>query len=434
MKNSDVHPGFAANQLDMSVSDKDGDEPEHPDHEPIIAFSRREIRHTGRRFERFLSLDDFQKAARRRLPKMLFSFIDGAAETQSGKTDARTSFSGYSLVPNYLIDVSQRSQSVTLNGHSFAAPFGIAPMGGAAIITNDGDRALARAARDSGVPMILSASSLTKLEDIYEEYPQAWFQGYLPGDNQRIDAMLKRISLVGFKTLVITVDVPVPGNRENNIRNGFSMPMRITPRVIWDSAMHPRWLFGTIGRTFLTKGMLYFENMDSTRGPGMWSQNLVRNMDSRDRLSWKNIEFIRKHWKGHLIIKGLLSPNDVAKANQIGMDGVIISNHGGRQLDCTAAPLTVLPELREVAGEMTLIIDGGIRRGTDIIKALALGADFVFVGRPFLYAAAVGGTDGVSHAIELLREEIHRNMGLMGLRALSEITPDMVCKKAFIDE
>lgn len=431
MKNSNPRPPPTAGQPQMGAPHPGTDGPEQqPGSEPIVAVSRRTAQRTDRRLARYLSLDDFQKAARRRLPRMLFGFVDGAVETQSGKTDARDAFRDYSLIPNHLIDVSRRTPEVMLMGQSCAAPFGIAPLGGAAIIAHDGDRVLARAARDCGVPMILSASSLTRLEDIHKEYPQAWFQGYLPGDDRRIDAMLGRISSVGFETLVITADTPVPGNRENNLRSGFSMPMRISPRVMWDSVTHPRWLLGTIGRTFLTRGMLYFENMEATRGPAMLSQNLVRNMDSRDRLSWTHVEFIRKRWKGRLIVKGLLSVHDVAKARDMGLDGVIISNHGGRQLDCAIAPLAVLPELRAAAGDMTLILDGGIRRGTDIIKALALGADFVLVGRPFLYAAVVGGSDGVRRAIDLLRDEVQRNMALMGICSLSEITPQMVRLKA----
>jgi L-lactate dehydrogenase (cytochrome) len=317
-----------------------------------------------------------------------------------------------------------------LLGKRYASPFGVSPMGGAAIIAYDGDRVLAQAARAADVPMILSASSLTRLEAIYREYPDAWFQAYLPGDDARIRAMLERVAAAGFETLVITADTPVPGNRENNVRNGFSMPLRITPRVAVDSILHPRWLVGTIARTFLKGGQPHFENMEATQGPPMLSQALIRNMDDRDRLSWKHVRLVRELWKGKLIIKGLLSRRDIVKARETGVDGVIVSNHGGRQLDYAVSPLRVLPEIREEAKGLTIMIDGGIRRGTDVIKALALGADFVFVGRPFLYAAVIGGTNGVLHAMRLLREEIDRNMALLGLRELGEVGPDFVRRLA----
>ncbi|MBV8682237.1 MAG: alpha-hydroxy-acid oxidizing protein [Caulobacteraceae bacterium] len=391
----------------------------------IVAVSKRAT--TGDpRYARYLALSDFERAARRYLPKMIFGYVSGAAETGAGKLDSEAAYRELALVPNYLVDVSHRDQSRGLFGKRYASPFGVSPLGGAAIIAYDGDRALARAASAAKVPMILSASSLTRLEDVRGEYPDAWFQAYLPGDPQRIQAMLRRVAAAGFETLVITADTPVPGNRENNLRSGFSMPLRVTPRVAFDAALHPRWLVGTVARTFLKGGVPHFENMDAARGPPMVSQGLVRNMDDRDRLSWEHLAIIRDTWKGKLVIKGLLSSHDVAKARQAGADGVIISNHGGRQLDCTVAPLRVLPEIRAEAKDLTVMIDGGVRRGTDVIKALSLGADFVFIGRPFLYAAAVEGSNGVLHAMTLLRDEIDRDMALLGLRQLETIQPGTV--------
>jgi L-lactate dehydrogenase (cytochrome) len=392
----------------------------------IIAVSERADNGISRRFGRYLSLHDFEDAARHRLPRMLFGYVNGAAETRAGMLDAEAAYAELALIPNHLVDVSCRDQGRTLFGKRYASPFGVSPLGGAAIIAYDGDRALARAAHSANVPMILSASSLTKLEDVHRENPSAWFQAYLPGDDVRIQAMLKRVASAGFETLVITADTPVPGNRENNVRSGFSMPLRVTPRVALDSALHPRWLLGTIARTFFRSGVPHFENMDATQGPPMLSQGLIRNMDHRDRLSWQHVVLIRDLWKGKLIIKGLLSRHDVAKAREAGLDGIIVSNHGGRQLDCAISPIRVLPELRSEAKGITVMIDGGIRRGTDVIKALGLGADFVFVGRPFLYAAAVGGTNGVLHAMSLLRDEVDRNMALLGLCRLAEIEPRIV--------
>jgi L-lactate dehydrogenase (cytochrome) len=285
---------------------------------------------------------------------------------------------------------------------------------------------LAEAARRQNLPMILSASALIKLEDVHAENPDAWFQAYLPGDQLRIDRLVKRVANAGFQVLVVTADTPMLGNREHNIRTGFSMPIRVTPRVMLQSVTHPRWALGVVARTFLRHGAPHFENVEADRGPAMMSGNTVRNTIARDQLSWRNIDAIRRQWPGKLLIKGLLSPADTRLAREAGADGVILSNHGGRQLDQTVAPLDVLPEVAGDRGAMAVIIDSGIRRGTDVLKALALGADFVFVGRPFLFAAALGGMAGVEHAVRLLREEIDRDMALLGVRNLGELTPEFL--------
>ena len=272
--------------------------------------------------------------------------------------------------------------------------------------------------------MVLSASSLIKLEDVHAQNPDAWFQAYLPGDQTRIDRLVDRVGATGFGTLVVTADTPVLGNREHNTRSGFSMPIRVTPKVAWQSATHLRWLLGTVAQTFYRHGAPHFENMEADRGPPMMSQNALRNTTARDQLSWRNLEAIRRRWKGTLLVKGLTTAADAAIARDCGVDGVIMSNHGGRQLDYDVPSLEVLPEVVAQKGSMAVIIDGGVRRGTDVLKALALGADFVFLGRPFLFAAAIGGTPGVSHAIRILQEELTRDMALLGVNRLAELTPD----------
>jgi L-lactate dehydrogenase (cytochrome) len=402
------------------------DDANRPEAEVIRAAVPMASPNVPRRFRDYLALDDFERAAHRYLPRMIYSYVAGAVETGAGLREARQAYADLALVPRTLMDVAGRTQARELFGRQYNSPVGIAPLGGAAMVAYRADIALALAARSAQVPMILSASSLIKLEDVYRENPHTWFQAYLAGHQPRIDAMIDRVAAAGFDTLVVTADTPVPGNRENNVRNGFSMPLRVTPRVALDSVLHPRWLFGTVGRTFMNHGVPHFENMDSTQGPPMLSRDFVRNMNSRDQLAWSHVEAIRRRWKGKLVIKGLLAASDVRTARQLGADGVIISNHGGRQLDCAQAPIRALPEIRAEAEGMAVMIDGGIRRGTDVLKALALGADFVFLGRPFLYAASLGGSDGVQHAIRLLSEEIHRDMALMGLRTLDELTPDMV--------
>jgi L-lactate dehydrogenase (cytochrome) len=375
---------------------------------------------------RYLSLADFEPVARRRLPRMIHGFIAGAVETDAALRDNRRAFDEYGFVPRVLKDVSDRDQTTTLFGKTYAAPFGIPPFGMAALCAYRGDIVLARAAAQMNVPMILSAASLIKLEDVKREYPGAWYQAYLAGDASRIEPLVDRVAAAGYDTFVVTADVPVPSNREHNIRTGFQVPMAITPQVAWDAATHPHWLIGTWMRTLMQHGMPHFENMDATRGPPVLSKNLVRNIGNRDQLAWKHVELIRRRWKGKLVVKGLIAPQDAHIARECGVDGVMVSNHGGRQLDHTVSPLRTLPEIAAEAGGMTVMLDGGVRRGTDVLKALALGAQFVFIGRPFLFAAVAEGEGGVQHALALMKEEIHRDMALAGLRSIAEITPDLV--------
>ena len=379
-----------------------------------------------RALRRYLSLDDFEVTARRRLPKFLYGFISGATETDAALADNRRAFEEYGFVPRVLNDVSGREQTTKLFGKTYAAPFGIPPMGSAALCAYRGDVVLARAAAAMNVPMILSASSLIKLEDVRRENPAAWYQAYLAGEPARIEPLVDRVAAAGYDTFVVTADVPVPANRENNIRNGFQVPLAITPHVAWDIATHPHWLFGAWARTLMNHGMPHFENMDAMRGPPLLSKNLMRNIGQRDQLAWKHVELIRRRWKGKLVVKGLIAPADARIARESGVDGVIVSNHGGRQLDYTVSALRTLPEIAAEAGGMTVMLDGGIRRGTDVLKALALGAQFVFVGRPLLFAAVAAGEAGVQRALTLLKEEVHRDMALLGVRSIGEISSDLV--------
>jgi L-lactate dehydrogenase (cytochrome) len=379
-----------------------------------------------RALRRYLSLDDFEATARRRLPKFIYGYIAGAVETDAALADNRRAFAEYGFVPRVLNDVSGREQTTKLFGKTYAAPFGIPPMGSAALCAYRGDVVLTRAAAAINVPMILSASSLISLEDVRRENPAAWYQAYLAGDVSRIEPLVDRVAAAGYDTFVVTADVPVPPNRENNIRNGFRIPLAITPRIAWDTVTHPHWLFGTWARTLLNHGMPHFENMDARRGPPVLAKNLMRNIGKRDQLAWKHVELIRKRWNGRLVVKGLIAPADARIARECGVDGVIVSNHGGRQLDYTMSSLRTLPEIASEAGGMTVMLDGGIRRGTDVLKALALGAQFVFVGRPMLYAAVAGGEAGVQRALTLLKDEIDRDMALLGIRSIGEISSDLV--------
>jgi L-lactate dehydrogenase (cytochrome) len=381
---------------------------------------------TPRALRRYLSLDDFEATARRRLPKFLYGYIAGAAETDAALRDNRRAFDEYGFVPRVLNDVSGREQTTKLFGRTYSSPFGIPPMGSAALCAYRGDIVLTRAAAAMSVPMILSASSLITLEDVLRENPSAWYQAYLAGDAARIEPLVDRVAAAGYDTFVVTADVPVAPNRENNIRNGFQVPLAITPRVAWDTLTHPDWLLGTWARTVVNHGMPHFENMDAVRGPPALSKNLMRNIGKRDQLAWKHVELIRRRWKGKFVVKGLISPADARIARESGVDGVIVSNHGGRQLDCTVSSLRTLPEISGQADGMTVMLDGGIRRGTDVLKALALGAHFVFIGRPLLFAAVAAGEAGVRRALTLLRDEIDRDMALLGIRSIGEVSSDLV--------
>lgn len=372
-----------------------------------------------------LALKDFEAAARRHLPRSVFGFISGAAETDSALRHNLEAFRDYAFVPRVLADVSGRDQATTLFGRTYAAPFGIAPMGASALAAYRGDLVLARAAAGANVPMVTSASSLIPMEEI-RAAGSGWYQCYQPGEPDRIAALVARVEAAGYDTFVLTVDIPVPANRENNVRTGYSMPLKMTPRLVTDALVHPGWLLGTWFRTLREHGMPHFENMDATRGPPILSKDLVRDVGRRDQLTWEHAALIRRLWKGRFLIKGILSPEDARLAREHGCDGVVVSNHGGRQLDYAISPLRILPEIAADAGAMTVIYDGGIRRGTDVLKALALGARFVLVGRPFLYAAATGGEAGVRHAIALLSEEVDRDLALLGRRSIAEIRPEDV--------
>jgi L-lactate dehydrogenase (cytochrome) len=326
-----------------------------------------------------------------------------------------------------LVDISARSQQISLFGKTYAAPFGLAPMGMSALSAYRGDIVLAQAAADANIPMIMSGSSLIRLEDVAAVAPQAWFQAYLPGDEARIVALIERVKQARFETLVITVDTPVSANRENNVRSGFSTPLRPNLRLAWDGITRPRWLIGTFLRTLIKHGMPHFENSYATRGAPILSPKVMRDFSDRGHLNWKHIELIRAMWQGNLVIKGILNPADAARACSIGADGVIVSNHGGRQLDGAIAPLLALPGVVAACGDIPVMMDSGIRRGTDVLKALALGARCVFVGRPFAYAAAVGGSAGVKRGIDLLSEEVSRNMAMLGIDAIDKMQLDKLC-------
>jgi L-lactate dehydrogenase (cytochrome) len=373
------------------------------------------------RLGHILSLDDFERAARRHLPAPVFAYISGAVERNHTLRANATAFERYEFLPRMLVDISRRTTAATLFGKRWSAPFGLAPMGISALSAYRGDLVLTKAAARENVPMIMSGSSLIRMEEIVQASPDAWFQAYLPGDEPNIRALIERVKAAGFRTLVVTLDSAIAANRENNVRAGFSTPLRPSLSLAWQGLTHPRWLFGTFLRTMAVHGMPHFENNYARRGAPILSANVQRDFSDRGHLNWDHLRMIRALWPGKLVVKGILDPRDARLAVEHGCDGIIVSNHGGRQLDGTVSPLRMLPQVVAACPTVPVMIDSGFRRGTDVLKALALGARFVFVGRPFNYAASVAGEDGVRKGIALLREEVSRNMAMLGVNALDEL-------------
>ncbi|PCI84618.1 MAG: alpha-hydroxy-acid oxidizing enzyme [Hyphomicrobiales bacterium] len=373
-----------------------------------------------RALRKIWNLDDFQTAAKKHLPLPIYAYYASAVEDQITLRANRSAFNDYEFVPNCLVDTVKRDQSITLFGQKYAAPFGIAPMGMSALACFEGDIVIAKTAHQLNIPSVLSASSLNSMEDVAIQGHGKWFQLYQPGDNERIKLMLNRIKAAGFDTLVVTVDVPVSGNPENQSRFGFTAPVEPNLNLAWQGLIHPKWSLNMWLKTLIKTGVPRFENMDIGEGPPILSKTLTRDMGVREALTWEHIKMIRGHWKSTLIIKGLLSPQDASQAHKIGADGIIVSNHGGRQLDGAQASLRALPAMVSAAKDMPVMLDSGIRRGSDILKAYALGAKFTFVGRPFLFALSVGGGDGLRHCADLLSQEVDRNMAMLGINDISQ--------------
>ncbi len=378
---------------------------------------------TARGLRRILSLEDLEPAARRHLPRPIFAYVSGGAERDWSRRDNRAAFEEWGFRPRVLVDVSARSTAARLFGREWAAPFGIAPMGFSSLVAYRGDLALARAAAALGIPMMVSGASLIRMEELAAANPAAWFQAYLQGDFARMEALVRRADAAGFGTLCVTVDVPVSANRENNLRAGFAAPLRPGLRLALDGLMRPRWSLLTLLRTLRHHGVPHFENIGPERGMKVISRQVETQFHRRDHLDWTHLERLRRLWPGRLLVKGVMEAADARIARESGVDGVVVSNHGGRQLDGVPAPLRALAEVKAEAGGMAVMLDGGIRRGTDVLKALCLGADFVFVGRPFLYGAALGGEAGVRHAAALLKAELDRNMAMLGVTRPDQLGP-----------
>lgn len=362
------------------------------------------------RLSRTLNIDDLREISRRRLPKLVYEYLEGGSEDQLTLAANREVFERIQFAPRTLVDVSQRSQKATIFGRVYECPIGIAPMGAAGLFWREGDIALARAARSANIPFVLSTHSFVPLERLsWEAGGPPWFQLYMPRDREVAKKMVRRAAATGCEALVLTTDVPVGANREYNERNGFSLPLRIGPRKMLDGLRHPRWLCRVFLPTWLARGN---------------PMKLPEWGTRRDHMSWSDFAWLRDAWPRKLFVKGLLAVEDAQLAAEHGADGIFVSNHGGRQLDGVPSPVELLPQIvSAVGGQLTIMVDGGIRRGSDIVKALALGADMVFVGRAAMYGLAAGGEAGVRRALQLLRAEIDRVLALLGCASIDALGP-----------
>ena len=378
-----------------------------------------------------LNIEDLRRMARRRLTKALFEFIDRGSEDDIALRHNRAALERIKLLPRVLNDTSGRDPAITLFGKPQALPLVIGPTGPAGYAWYRGETALARAAAKAGIPFTLASTSNTAMETILADGGGTqWYQLYVWRDLEASLVAVERARDAGFEALVVTVDATIPYNREFDVRNGVTFPVRVTPRNLIDTMIHPRWLFGTLGRYILAeRHMPRYVNIQipDTLTPAQVRGFLFKN----DTLNWDFLRRMRDMWPRTLIVKGVLHPDDAVMAADCGADGVIVSNHGGIANDAAVAPIDALPAIVAAAGDrMTVIVDSGFRRGSDVLKGLALGADAVIVGRATLYGLAAAGEAGASRALDILDAEIRRTMGVMGVTEISALTRDHVVPPA----
>jgi isopentenyl diphosphate isomerase/L-lactate dehydrogenase-like FMN-dependent dehydrogenase len=374
------------------------------------------------------NISDLRDIALRRVPKGLFEFVDRGTEDEVSLRNNRAVFERIRFKPRTLVDVSKRTQEITLFGQRQKMPICVAPTGTAGLMWHEGEIALARAARDAGIPFTLATGSMTAMERVATEAGgRLWFQLYMWPDKSMSHKLVERARAAGYEALIVTVDGAVSPNREYNLRNGFTIPFTFTRGNITDVLGHPRWLFGVLAKYMMTTGMPRYENYPSEIKYKVTARPMGRSQMKNDSLNWEDLKVLRGMWPGTLIVKGIMHPQDAVLAADCGADGVVVSNHGGRNLDGSMAPLEALPEVVDAVGQrIQVIVDSGFRRGSDIVKALALGAHAVLIGRATLYGVAAGGYAGAARAITLLREETDRVMALLGARSVAELGPELL--------
>lgn len=376
---------------------------------------------------RAYNLADLRKLAKQVLPKGLFEFVDRGTENEVALRTMRAALEQVMLRPRVLVDVSQRSQATSFFGRPSASPMVVAPTGAAGLLWFDGEIEIARAAARTGIPFALSTASIVSMERVADGVEQLadvaggrlWFQLYMWPDRRLSMELVDRAKKAGYEALIVTVDTPVTPNREYNKHNGFSLPMRITRRNAWDVALHPRWFLNVFARYMMRAGIPTLENYpDSLRTRLNQAQSPLKC----DSLTWDDLRDIRQRWSGPLILKGILRVEDALKARDCGVDAILVSNHGGRNLDASVPPFTVLPQIVDaIASKVDVFVDGGFNRGGDIVKALAMGAKGAFVGRAPLWGVAVDGEPGARLALTILRDEIDRVMAFTGSPDLASL-------------
>ncbi|MFK7803451.1 MAG: alpha-hydroxy acid oxidase [Anaerolineae bacterium] len=367
------------------------------------------------------SVDQARERAQRRLPKMLFDFIDGAAGNEQAKKRNRAALEEIHLQPRVLVNVDGRKLNTTFLGQNWGLPFGIAPMGMCALAWPKADEMLANAAVNYNIPLCLSTAGSASIEEVYAQAKEnAWFQLYVSGSAEQAFELVERAQAAGYKNLIFTVDVPQVAPRLRDLRNGFGVPFKIGLKQFIDFAIHPRWSLTTL----FTTGAPKLANFDDSTGGKTFKRHA-----SRGFVDWTFLDELRAKWKGNLIVKGVTSADDAQRIQAAGADAIYVSNHGGRQLDSVPPAIHILPKIRQVVDtDYPLIFDGGVRSGESIVKALALGADFVMLGRPFLYGIGANGQKGLNDVIESLSNEISVTMAQVGRTDIQNIDSSVVAK------
>ena len=374
---------------------------------------------------------DLRAQACKRLPRPIFEYIDRGTEDETSLRENRHAFERVRIAAQVLTGGAPRSSRITLFDQALSAPLVVAPTACAGLVWYRGEVRLAEAALQAGIPFCAATEAITSIEDIAQATDAAnlWFQLYIWESEALSDDLIKRAQHLGIRTLVVTVDTPVIPNREYNIHNGMGMPLRLSPRLMVDVAARPGWLLGVLGRYFIKGGAPSFANYPELYRKTIIGGGSKLQMRHDPNLTWDHIARLRKSWKGYLVVKGIARPADALKALDLGADGIVVSNHGGRNLDSSVAPMDTLEPISDaVADRLTILLDSGIQRGSDIFKALALGAKAVMVGRAFLYGTAIDGTQGALHAYNLLQHELDLTMGNAGCRSIDEITKAFVVR------
>ncbi|MEY3552850.1 MAG: (S)-mandelate dehydrogenase [Pseudomonadota bacterium] len=377
------------------------------------------------RLDRCYNIADLRDVARRRLPKGVFEYIDKGTEDMVALANNRRAFEELKLLNRVLVDVSDVQFATEIFGKPAALPMVIAPTGIAGLCWYQGEYELAKAAARAGLPFTLATGSNTPMEKVAEAGGRPWFQLYMWREKELSYELVRRAAAAGFETLIWTVDIGHGANREHNARNGFSQPYRINAKSVIDMLLHPEWMATVIGRYAATSGMPEHANYPEQYREKFTGASSQAKALRADRVSWADVDKLREIWPGKLVIKGIMRADDARRALDHGVDGIVVSNHGGRNMDSAPSTLDVLPGIASAVGHRTTVfVDSGVRRGSDIVKCLALGAHAVFTGRATLYGIGAGGEAGAAKALHILKDEMRRTMAYIGKQRVADINGD----------